>query len=98
MICPNCFKEMGSISHGHCQYCRKHCGCSFNPISDHDYCEFHRRIEKRIDVFMNKILGVKSSEVFAVVTLKEVLKKWDDFNAGRIGHEEQRKVAEPRSS
>jgi hypothetical protein len=42
-ICPNCFKRMDMMDHGKCSHCKKGCGCSFNPVSSSDFCDFHRR-------------------------------------------------------
>lgn len=41
-VCPNCFKRMGFLSHGVCEHCKQGCGCSFNPTSSGDFCDFHR--------------------------------------------------------
>lgn len=41
MKCPNCKEDMGSLAHGTCEKCGKSCGCSFEPTSNNDYCEYH---------------------------------------------------------
>ena len=42
-VCPHCFKSMGAFGHGTCQHCKQGCGCSFDPTSSSDFCDFHRR-------------------------------------------------------
>lgn len=41
-ICPSCCMGMGYMNHGKCNMCGKGCGCSFNPTSSGNYCDFHR--------------------------------------------------------
>lgn len=43
MKCPNCKEKMGMLAHGKCEKCGKYCGCSFDPTSKNDYCNYHRR-------------------------------------------------------
>ncbi len=39
--CPHCYKRTSAFDHGKCMHCKKGCGCSFNPTSSSDYCNFH---------------------------------------------------------
>ena len=41
MDCPTCKKGMGYNSHGKCENCGAYCGCSWDPTSNSDYCDFH---------------------------------------------------------
>jgi hypothetical protein len=32
---------MDQLDHGVCSKCGNHCGCSFNPTSRNDFCDYH---------------------------------------------------------
>jgi hypothetical protein len=61
MICPTCSKDMGMIAHGKCEHCQTYCGCSFDPTSSSDYCQFHRRA-----VFLPRILATRA--IYKIIT------------------------------
>lgn len=40
--CPWCDGDIDVYDHGFCPHCKQYCGCSFDPTSSNDYCEFHK--------------------------------------------------------
>lgn len=89
MECPHCHEDMGFCSHGVCEYCKRYCGCSFDPTSSNDYCSFHRPgytgkgsrqnryAEQIANTVCEKFLPIKDElKPLIMDVLKEQMPKW----------------------
>lgn len=65
MQCPYCQAKMTEMNHGVCPACKAYCGCSFNPTSSNDYCNYHNPFKRKEN----------DQKIFEEVNKKEGLKR-----------------------